>query len=107
MSQSARLIHGTYAGEERLAGPEATRHQRAQDEWQRQLVRGVAEAIGRWLTENGRMSRKISQLSIEELEGIGCAACQEYVRLREDEWRHLSEQKTSLPLDQLSDLSNA
>ena len=107
MSQSARLIHGTYAGEERLAGPEATRHQREQDEWQRHLVRGVAEAIGRWLTENGRMSRKIIQLSIEELEGIGCAACQEYVRLREDEFQRLSDRKATMRLDQLSDLSNA
>jgi hypothetical protein len=106
---TARLIHGKYQGEERLARPEVTEHQREQDEWQRHLVRGVAEAIGRWLTDNGRMSRRVNQLTIEELEGIGCAATAEYVKLREDEWRkieRLSESRETKPLNQISDLSN-
>lgn len=95
---TARLIGGNYAGQEAVPGPEATPYQRQQDEWQRFLVRGVAEAIGRWLKENGRLSRRVSQLEIYELEAIGIAACAEYVRLREAEWARQQTQETILDL---------
>jgi hypothetical protein len=104
---NSRMIRGAYAGEERVVGPEHTAHQRAQDQWQRFLEHSVGEAIGRWLTANGRLSRRIRELTTEELEAIGVAACAEYAKVREAEWRDLEEMKAEAPLDQKSDLSNA
>jgi len=39
-----------------------------------EIWRTAAQAVGRWLEENGRLQRPISSLSIEELEGVAMAA---------------------------------
>jgi len=103
----ARLIQGRYAGENKLSGPEESAHQKAQDEWQRQLEKGVARAMAKWLVDN-RLASYV-RLSWEQLEGMGIAACAEYVKLREAEALRSSNQSQTDSLNQsnLPDISNA
>src|SRR5215469_8574177 len=82
-NQKARVTRGVYRGREKADDTSQTAYQVDQDEWQRSMVRAVAEAIEDWLSDNGRLSRRINQLTIEELEGMGVAACSEYVNQRE------------------------
>lgn len=58
-------------------------HQRAQDQWQRHLLRECALAIGAWLEQRGRLDQPISALRLHELEGMAWACTAKYADLRE------------------------
>jgi len=51
------------------------------DEWQRFVTREYAKAIGRWLADRGRLERPIHRLTIQDLEGAGCAAVSRFLVL--------------------------
>jgi hypothetical protein len=76
-----------------------TAYQREQDAWQRQLIRAVANAIGDWLTQSGRnLNKPIASLKIEELEGMGVAACSAYTEMRERRQRQEAAERSATPL---------
>lgn len=57
--------------------------QQGQDQWQRQLLRDCALAIGAWLEHRGKLDQPISTLRLHELEGMAWACTAKYADMRE------------------------
>lgn len=96
---------GIYQGQNQVPGPEASAYQREQDAWQRSMETAIGLAIGQYLTTAKLLKRRVEDLDLAHLEGMGVAACAEYVYQREA--RRAQERDQEMPLLPLSDWEKA
>jgi hypothetical protein len=57
-------------------------YQSEQDAWQAMLVRAVGIAIANYVDQAGLQRRRLDELTVQQYEAMGVAACAEYIRQR-------------------------
>jgi hypothetical protein len=62
--------------------PSPSEYQREQDAWQAAMVRAVGIAIACYADQAGLQRRRLDELTVQQYEAMGIAACAEYIRQR-------------------------